>query len=74
MTKDSVTDFSTLIKAHDDLKKEVSNIRVILDSLLDSNRNSIENLKHTDNLLSEFEKHIDVFFEKVTYFSCSPRH
>ncbi len=72
MTKHSVTDFSILIKAHDDLKTEVSSIRVNLGLLLDNNINSNRNLKHTDKLLSEFEKHIDVFFEKITYFSCSP--
>jgi hypothetical protein len=72
MTKDSVTDFSILIKAHDDLKKEVSNIRAILGLLLDNNLNANKSLKHTDNLLSDFDKHMDVFFEKVTYFNCSP--
>jgi len=72
MTKDSVTDFSILIKAHDDLKTEVSSVRIILDSLLNNNLNSSRSLKHTDKLLSELEKDMDVFFEKVTYFSCSP--
>lgn len=72
MTKHSVTDFSILIKAHDDLKTEVSSVRVILGLLLDNNLNSSRNLKHTDKLLSDLEKRMDVFFEKVTYFSCSP--
>jgi hypothetical protein len=76
MTKHSVTDFSVLINAYDELKTEILSIRAISSLLLESNLHAMRNvcfyLNHIDKLLSVFEKHMDVFFEKVSCFSCAP--
>ncbi len=76
MSNDSVTDFSILINDYDALKTEISSIRAISALLLEGNPYSIKNLywylRHIDKLSADFENHMSVFFEKVTYFCCSP--
>ncbi len=76
MTNNSVTDFSILINEHEALKIEISSIKAILSLLMESNPYSVKNLyfylKHMDKLLNNNEKRQTAFFEKVTYFCCSP--
>jgi len=68
MTKDSVTNFSNLINACDDLKTNVSNVRDIWGSFRENNdcpsKDTYVSLVQIDYLLSDLENRLEALSKK----------
>jgi len=68
MTNNSVTDFSNLVNACDDLKTNVSNVRDIWNSFRENNdcpnRNTRVSLVQIDYLLSDLENRLEVLLKE----------